>query len=273
MPPGWITVSAPSTAQINCVDEGLPTDWRVALDGDRLQVAKLKEIDSDPLPFKLPVPADEVTEAGHWPVRHVLRVDDGWLVGFDAGEWDGSLWWFNADGTQSRELEGYVKGAFAKALTKAEQNRTPFVWHFGNVLALFKLGSAILAFTGTGHLTLDEGLVYSVERGPGAWTAKQLADLGAMPEVATPISNDSALVVTDKGLLSVSASGQVRPLKDVYSRALYVNSIASVDGNVIYVGMRDFVIALVKSGSTYDVQWYAQASNTCASATTASPTP
>lgn len=254
MPPGWIAVNTPSERAIYCVDTGtIPTDWRVTLDSNRLQVAKLTELDSDPLPFKLTHPA-----AG---LRHVLKVDDGWLIGFDDGEWGGSLWWFNADGTQSRELE------------KA-QGGPPPAWHAGNVQALLRLGSVILAFTGIEHLTLDEGLLYLVERGPdGAWAATSVADLGAMPEAVVPVSGDAALVVTNKGLLSVSGSGHVQSLHDVHTAGLYANSIATADGSVVFVGMREYVIVLTKTGSTYAEQWYSPGANTCSTAATASPTP
>lgn len=28
-------------------------------------------------------------------LRYIARVNDGWLVGFNAGEWGGALWWFS----------------------------------------------------------------------------------------------------------------------------------------------------------------------------------
>ncbi|MDM8544833.1 hypothetical protein QUF90_27515 [Desulfococcaceae bacterium HSG9] len=38
------------------------------------------------------------TYTGHQPEKKVCRVGDGWLVGHDAGEWGGSLWWFSLSG-------------------------------------------------------------------------------------------------------------------------------------------------------------------------------
>ena len=36
--------------------------------------------------------------------RSLLRTADGWLVGFDAGEFGGGLWWFNNEGDDNRKL-------------------------------------------------------------------------------------------------------------------------------------------------------------------------
>ena len=36
--------------------------------------------------------------------RHVLGVADGWLVGFNAGEFGGGLWWFSFDGKRSKRI-------------------------------------------------------------------------------------------------------------------------------------------------------------------------
>ena len=87
--------------------------------GERIQDQLPYEVDfSDAIDVQPPAPPPLSLEAGTpartisertedaavWARRyareharhHVVRVDDGWLVGFDAGEYGGSLWWYPA---------------------------------------------------------------------------------------------------------------------------------------------------------------------------------
>jgi hypothetical protein len=68
----------------------------------------------------------------HQPIVY-LRVDDGWLVGVDHGEWGGALWWVAAGGAEHRLLATE------------------------NVRALVATEGEVVAVTGSAHLMLREG--------------------------------------------------------------------------------------------------------------------
>lgn len=52
----------------------------------------------DPLPFRVARGRDR--DGDRW----VVAVPDGWIVGFDQGEFGGGLWWFNRNGTGSHRI-------------------------------------------------------------------------------------------------------------------------------------------------------------------------
>jgi hypothetical protein len=52
----------------------------------------------DPLPFEPEAGEDRSGE------RRALRVSDGWIVGFNDGEFGGGLWWFDPEGQSSNRI-------------------------------------------------------------------------------------------------------------------------------------------------------------------------
>src|SRR3989338_3092805 len=60
-------------------------EWEVKLEGEEIKVSPLIRKDNESsLPFEIVASKDEEGLMGE---RHVQKVTDGWLIGFDAGEW------------------------------------------------------------------------------------------------------------------------------------------------------------------------------------------
>jgi hypothetical protein len=102
----------------------------------------------------------------------VQKVDDGWLVGFNAGEFGGGLWWADQSGQHTKELTGE------------------------HVVAFVPRGDAVVVFTGIAHLTIDEGNIYS-------FTAKDPAELALIAKLG---SAPSATMMEDDGTVLVCHS-------------------------------------------------------------------
>src|SRR4051812_36461461 len=103
-PPGWHALpSVPDQGQFDCVIHGAAQGnwWHVEAPGGVIRIIALHQSDTDdPVPFNT-----EVTGKGRRKGRrHALHVPGGWLVGFDAGEFGGSFWWFSEDGARRHEL-------------------------------------------------------------------------------------------------------------------------------------------------------------------------
>jgi hypothetical protein len=89
----------PSRSERHCTDYSRMF-WSVSLDGGVPRTEQLITREHvDPLPFAYAEGRDRQGS------RYVARVTDGWLVGFDAGEFGGGLWWFSErDGHESRRI-------------------------------------------------------------------------------------------------------------------------------------------------------------------------
>jgi hypothetical protein len=203
----------------------------VAAEGEGLKISlDARSNHIDPLP---PAIKERGVAAGSKSARRVLRVEDGWLVGLDAGEFGGGLWWFNSDGREGRRLSD------------------------DNVVGFAEGASGVLALTGLAHAGFDHGRVLRVEGGAGAGRrVEPLADLGAAPRSFVAEKKDSLLVLTTRGLVRVKASGAVEQLIDTNYGLLYPNSMTLSPSGVIHVGMRHFVTRMTPSGGGYKEEWF-----------------
>src|SRR5262245_10150706 len=104
---GWVEIPAPTEERLRCVTSTGIGEWRVALEEDKLRVdqdVSRRRSSGPPLAFPLP---DDVPHRGD---QHTLAVSDGFLVGFDAGEWGGQLLWLAADGRRRKLADDNVHG-------------------------------------------------------------------------------------------------------------------------------------------------------------------
>ena len=116
-----------------------------------------------------------------------LRLDDGWLVGGNRGEWGGELVVVGDDGTFQTLLEK-------------------------NVRDLHLVGDRIVAVVGLAHLGLNAGSLYEVHREPGnEWTASIWRVLPGVPVTARPVQPEGLLIETvRKGSVVVLPNGEMR---------------------------------------------------------------
>jgi hypothetical protein len=61
-------------------------EWHVALTDNSLTVEERYARTRDPLPFAAKLQPQQISDIGDRGDRHVLKVSDGWLVGYDDGK-------------------------------------------------------------------------------------------------------------------------------------------------------------------------------------------
>ncbi len=176
----------------------------------------------DALPFTI----DGKARDGLGGIRHVRAVDDGWLVGFDAAEVGGALWWFDKTGEHRTKLSD------------------------GNVIGFALLGAqGIVALTGFARGGFSRGQVLRVRR-TSAWAAASWLDLDSAAEAFVLESRDALLVLTTTGIFRLTACGDLTRLAQADYDALYPTSLAVDPRGVIYVGMRHYITRFVPAGGS-----------------------
>lgn len=149
------------------------------------------------------------------------RVDDGWLVGFNRGEFGASLYWFSADGNRNYKISEH------------------------QVVDFITLPGGVYAIEGLAHLGMSGGSVIRIAREPWhlQWTANPVTKLPFAPYAVAVRSDNSMLVTLSDALVSVDTNGDVVSLLDeVPWGGLYPNSsVLSSDGQKLFIGMRQFV--------------------------------
>lgn len=163
--------------------------------------------------------------------RSLLRTTDGWLIGFDAGEFGGGLWWFSRDGRDVKKLLSQ------------------------NVHAIHKTPGGIFVLAGLAHLSSDTGEIDQFTETRDEVSVQFLANLGGSPEASTVRSDGQIVVATMHSVLLVDHVGKVHELYKSGEDLVYPTSVA-VDGHGnIFVAMRFFVLQLVPHNGPYDPQW------------------
>jgi hypothetical protein len=226
VPPGWALTAVPAAKKCGNLSRN---EWVAHAAAGVVEVAlREKGTAEDPLPFKVSGKARD----GLGGTRHVRAVDDGWLVGFDAAEVGGALWWFDMTGERRVKLSD------------------------GNIIGFVELGGeGVVALSGFARGGFSRGQALRVRRA-GEWTATRWIDLDSAAEAFALESRDSLLVLTTTGIFRVTACGDVTRVALADYDALYPTSLAVDPHGVIYVGMRHYVTRFLPvSGSKLREEW------------------
>jgi hypothetical protein len=232
-PAGWVLYKFPDdpdSSVLLCAGFS-EREWQVSSEGEGIKISPYRGgVVQDPLPFNIQPQDAAKGLAGD---RHVKRINDGWLVGFDAGEFGGALWWFSADGSKRRKL--------------AEDN----------VAGVADSSSGVLALVGLAHMGTDYGKVLLVREGQeGDRPVEAIADLGSAPTAFAMESADSLIVATYDKIVKVMISGEVEQLLAPKEGFPYPNSLTLSKAGVIHVGMRHFILRLSPAGEGYKEEWF-----------------
>lgn len=148
-------------------------------------------------------------------------VDDGWLVGFNQGEFGAALHWFSHDGKRNYKISDH------------------------QVVDFFTLPDGIHAIEGLAHLSMSEGSVIRIARPKAGahWEAISIAKLPFAP-CAVSLRRDGTMLITlSDSLVSIGPDRKIHTLlPDAPWGGLYPSSsILLPDELRLYIGMRQFV--------------------------------
>lgn len=260
VPLGWRLypgIPPADSAERNCAARTI-TSWRVRIERGQIQADRIERYDQrrDELPYSIdfsgaidvppPAPPNAVrrfTIPEQWARdfaekharRRVMRVPGGWLVGFDAGEYGGSLWWYPATPGTGRKLSD------------------------GNVRDFLKSpdDSFVLVLVGLEHITSGQGHVLWLQPSSGGgWTITRRVALRGAPYAYAAELGGAVIVATSQAVQRVGAAGEVDTLAAVDWSGLEPNSVVLGEHGDIVVGLRFFVTALRPSANGYRQDWY-----------------
>jgi len=161
-------------------------------------------------------------EAGKFSrVSATAAVDDGWLVGFNQGEFGGAFYWFSPDGKRSYPISDH------------------------QIVDFFSLADGIYAIEGLAHLGGSRGSVLRITQpNEGApWHAQSVATLPSAPYAVAVHRDGTAVITLSYSLVSVGPDLKVKILfPDAPWGELYPTSSVLAQGEQkLYIGMRQFV--------------------------------
>jgi hypothetical protein len=233
LPEGWTATTFPASTsgmsdELLCANHS-SSEWHVTVKPGAVQVSHTSDEKHPKLPphFNLRIPAEGRIV--------VAKAGTGWLIGNDAGEFGGGLWWTNNDGRENKRLSGE------------------------NVHVILTRQNELLVFTGLAHMGSDEGKVYAYRPAvQSAGDLVELADLGSAPNAALIDNNETVLIAAQTRIIALDPSNHVRVLyQNSDMGLLYTDSIAEDPAGNVLVGMRFFVLRLRPSqDGEFTREWY-----------------
>jgi hypothetical protein len=195
----------------------------------------------DPVPFQIAASRDRDGN------RYVASVPDGFLVGFDDGEFGGGLWWFNHRGTESRR----IRSDSAKV-----NSADPYQPE--NVVGLPIVGGERLVLMGLNHLTGRSGRIFRAVQEGTDWALALVAVLEGAPDVWF-VDGNRLLFLTESGLWSTDPRGTTSRIYEVDLSGLSASAIVRAPDRGLYLGLRHYVLRLQESNGNWRETWYTPA--------------
>ena len=193
----------------------------------------------DSLPKKL-VPIINTVEQGLFEeiydkdedVQTNLKINDGWIIGFDRGEWSGYLYWFSEDGKKNEEVI----------------NR--------NIVSLHLIDNEIFGFEGR---LGNGGSFFKAKKENSEWITEEILKLNEAPLAVTRYNENEFLIATITTFSQIIKSNNRYKIKPIiengfWSDGVYPYSIVT-DEKDIYVGMRAGILR-VNQKNTKLLKWY-----------------
>jgi hypothetical protein len=164
---------------------------------------------------------------------HSIKVTDGWLVAYDAGEGGGSLWWYGPDGRQSYKVSNDHITQFLPA------NRSLF------------------ALEGQSGFNASRGQIVQLKlNDQGQWLSTQFVDLHHAPDVGMVDSGGDFIVSTTENVVRIHPDKTETVLiPKVFWTGLTPRSIAVSSTGDIYLGMRHGVSLIYPLKGAYVADW------------------
>jgi hypothetical protein len=250
VPRGWVVLPAPPSFYAR--NAAPDVDWSVRVEGSNVKALPW----SPPAPTGETLPFEPPYEFGASGTRRVKRVTDGFIVGYNNGEFGGGLWWYSATGERSEQLIGE------------------------NVAGMSDSPIGTLVFTGLDHLGLSQGALYLIREQEGHRVQK-LAKLGTQPLGIMALSRSLIFATTRFGVFKIVPFGRIvvlmhGELSDLVLSGVHIKpprmctpemdftplspvSIAVTLDGVVFIGFKWFVARLTPEPKRYRVDWLAPA--------------
>ena len=143
----------------------------------------------------------------------VRRVDDGYLIGVDRGEFGGGLYFSSLDGLSTYQIQEYLR-----------------------IHEIVKFNQRIIATEGLAHMSLNGGSLLEVYR-EGSWKVRKIAKLPDAPSIVKPYKNN-LLIIGHNYISLLTKDLQVLPLvKAPYSWGAFNATSALIDKDDLYLAI------------------------------------
>jgi hypothetical protein len=191
-------------------------EWMLARRGDDVRAHLFGWREMLKRLFALPpfVPRAEQFSGGR-----AFHVNDGWLVGFNEGEFGAALYWFSNDGSRKYKISD------------------------DQVVDFMATPTGIIAIQGLAHLGLGEGSVVELAKNPdtGCWVSKERKSLPQAPESFVRSKDGDLFIALSDSLALLTPDNKLEVLVQSTDWVRPDTLVTSADESKIYIGTWQYV--------------------------------
>lgn len=149
-----------------------------------------------------------------------LKINGGNLIGINRGEWGGKL-----------------------SFVPNDKNKKEIEIKEGNIKFVFEFNDKIYFIEGLAHLSYSGGVIFELKKDGENFTYKNIMEFDDAPEAFT-IYGNKLLIATHRNFYVVENFKKELIFENTFWSSLYPNSIAVVDNENVYMGIRSGLVKL-----------------------------
>jgi hypothetical protein len=192
-------------------------EWRVFVEHDRV----CTQLASEPPRTQRDRPkfSPKTEEFSTGPETAFMRVEDGWLTGFNVGEFGAALYWFSRDGKQDYKISDH------------------------QVVDFFSGVDGVYAIEGLGHMGYSHGSVIRIARAEagGRWQASTVVELPGDPCTVSTRRDGTMFIAAPDWIVAVGRDRKITTLLQDPWWYRPTSAVLSPDEQKLYIGMEYFV--------------------------------
>ncbi len=224
----WVAIKKPNRLLAGCS----PHDWDIKVAGKKV-CAELTCSEKSPtsLPkFDARIRID--TQSHLVKPTSTYKLDKGWIIAYNRGEFGAAVYWFNEDGKKKQYITNLHINGFQKE------------------------GDRIIAVSGLAHMMSNRGSLVEFIRDPKSkkWSVKELIKLSESAELIAKVKPGDYVIATTTKLLRVNLKKEVTTLVSTRGIDPYPNSML-IDKNTVYIGMSQFVARYKLTPKNQQIDW------------------
>jgi len=206
--------------------------WIINKTNDSIKIKRndFNYFKGDSLPFGQKEVAKKLDN--QYSIRAVKKVEDGYIIGLNNGEFGGGLWFLSANGKSSYEIMPYRR-----------------------IHQIFEFNAKLYVIEGLAHMGSNNGNLLELKK-EGNWQVSQTYKLPGAPRFIIT-EKDNILIVTSEYLMSFNKYEKlIEVLKaPFYWGSLYPSSAIIID-NDIYIAMRKGILKISKFKYSPNYEWF-----------------
>ena len=206
--------------------------WVIEKKNDSIKIRKndYNYFKGDSIPFSQKQIAKKIK--GHYAIRAVKKVNDGYIIGLNGGEFGGGLWFLSTNGKSSYEISSYIR-----------------------VRQIFEFNNKLYVIRGLAHLGSSYGSLFELKKDK-KWKILKTYKLPGAPNFIVK-EGENILILTTEHLMSFNKNEKlIKILKAPFYWGMFYPSSAIVDKNDIYIAMRKGILKISDFYDNPNYEWY-----------------